>query len=226
MRACRRTTDAWAERDSTLSYSGTGTRADRRALAQGRRRSGHRRRGVLRGRPRRSVWSAAPCPGGQRLRTRRDASDRRGAERLCPSRTASVTWAQSTVRARFSADRRGGYAVTRYAEGALTSPIVPGASCGGRSTGLQPHELHRVLARDRSLALHGDAVRCTARSRIGGESITTATLIVVPDPPVSVALTNGAGAGNAFINTTNGSSLDFSVTLPTTRWRATRSISC
>ena len=49
----------------------------------------------------------------------------------------------------------------------------------------------------------------TLYSWIGGESITTATLIVPPDPPLAVALTNGAGTGSAFISTTNQSSLDF-----------------
>ena len=56
----------------------------------------------------------------------------------------------------------------------------------------------------------------TLYSWIGGESITTTTLIVPPDPPVSVVLTNGAGTGSAFISTTNQSSLNFAVTLPTT----------
>ena len=40
--------------------------------------------------------------------------------------------------------------------------------------------------------------------------------VIAPDAPTSVALTNGAGAGNAYINAANQSSLSFDVILPAT----------
>ena len=162
-----------------------------------------------------AFWSAGSGPGGNghalagRLPTGAVPSA------SLASRAATVTWAQSTVTGSLLGQLAGGgYTVTRYAEGALTSPIVPGAACAGTLNGpADPMSCtESSLATGRWLY----TVTPTLYSWIGGESITTATLIVPPDPPLSVALTNGVGTGNAFISTTNQSSLDFDVTLPTT----------
>ena len=162
-----------------------------------------------------AFWSAGSDPGGNghalagRLPTGAVPSA------SLASRAATVTWAQSTVTDSLLGQLAGGgYVVTRYAEGALTSSIVPGAACAGTLNG----PADPMSCTESSLATGRWLYTVTPRlySWIGGESITTATLIVPPDPPLAVVLTNGAGTGSAFISTTNQSSLNFAVTLPTT----------
>jgi hypothetical protein len=131
------------------------------------------------------------------------------------SRAATVTWAQSNVAGSLLGQRAGGgYTVTRYAEGALTSPIAPGAACAGTHNG--PSDPMSCTESSLPAGRWLYTVTPILFNWIGGESATTASQVVAPDSPISVALTNGAGAGNAFINTTNQTSLTFNVSLPAT----------
>jgi len=130
-------------------------------------------------------------------------------------RTATVSWAQTIVAGnKLGTLASGGYTVRRYAVSAPGTPITPGASCAGSVTGAS------------------DPLSCTETSLptgrwlytevptyflwTGGTSSQSTAVTVVPDAPVSVALTNGGGTGSAFVNAANAASLSFDVVLPAT----------
>ena len=108
----------------------------------------------------------------------------------------------------------GGYAVTRYAESAPDDAdrwrrLVRGHHLGCvRSASVAPSRRSYW-----SLALHGTP---TLYNWVGGESATKCEPRRRTRPAASVALTNGGGTGNAYINATNEASLAFDVVLPTT----------
>ena len=131
------------------------------------------------------------------------------------SRDATVTWTQSNVTGSLLGQLGGGgYTVARYAEADLTTPIAPGGSCAGVLSG--PADPMSCTESSLATGRWSYTVTPVLYNWIGIESAGSASLVIAPDAPLSVALTNGAGAGNAFINTTNQTSLSFDVTLPVT----------
>ena len=130
-------------------------------------------------------------------------------------RDATVSWAQSVVVGTPLGQLTGGaYTITRYAASAPTTPIPAGGSCAGAVSGAS------------------DPISCTEPSLPSGRWLYTATpmlyswvgvesaqgtgVAIAPDAPVSVALTNGAGTGNAYISGPNETSLTFDVVLAST----------
>ena len=108
----------------------------------------------------------------------------------------------------------GGYTVTRYAESAPATPIATGGTCAGSVSGasdpISCTEPSLPTGRWRYTATP------TLYSWVGGASAQSTSLVIAPDAPTSVALTNGGGTGNAYINATNEASLTFDVALPST----------
>jgi hypothetical protein len=130
-------------------------------------------------------------------------------------RDATVSWAQSIVVGSPLGQLAGGsYTVTRYAESAPTTPIAVGGSCAGTVSGasdpISCTEPSLPTGRWRYTATP------TLDSLVGSASAQSASLVIAPDAPISLALTNGGGTGNAYINATNEASLTFDVMLPST----------
>ena len=163
-----------------------------------------------------AFWSAGSGPGGNGHALAGTPTDRRGAERL--SRITDRLRDLGAVechRLAARAARRG--RIRRH------------ALCGGRAhvsdrsrrlmrrnaqRAGRPHELHRVLARDRSLALHGDA-DAVQLDRWREHHDRDPHRGARPASSRSRSRTEPAPATRSS-TTTNRSSLDFSVTLPTT----------
>ena len=131
------------------------------------------------------------------------------------SRTATVSWAQSLVNGSSLGQlASGGYSVARYAEDDQGTAIAPGGTCAtvlsGAADPLSCTESGLATGR------WAYAVTPLLYSWTGGESTRSPSAIIAPDAPVSVTLTNGGGAGGAFINTGNQSGLSFAVVLAAT----------
>ena len=134
---------------------------------------------------------------------------------LLGGRAATVSWAQTILAGSpLGSLASGGYTVLRYAQSAPGTPITPSTSCSGTISGA-PDPLscsESSLPTGRWLY----SVTPTYHLWTGAVSSQSAAVIVAPEAPTSVTLTNGGGAGNAFVNAANASSLSFDVVLPAT----------
>jgi hypothetical protein len=133
------------------------------------------------------------------------------------SRNVTVSWAQNSpafLGGLLGADANGGYLVNRYAENDLISPITPGATCNGLRQGAAAS----LFCTETGLPTGRWKYTATPAYYLwrGTESGQSASVIVAPANPTSVLLVNGGGAGSAFINSANKSSLNFDVALPPT----------
>lgn len=162
-----------------------------------------------------AFWSVGSDPGGNGHASVGSLPAAAMPTASLAGRDATVSWAQSTV---FGSPlgqlTAGGYAITRYAESDASTPIATGGSCGGVVPGasdpLTCAELSLPTGRWRYTATP------VLYSWIGGESPQSASVAIAPDAPVSVALTNGSGTGNAYISAASQAGLTFDVALPST----------
>ncbi|MGZ4333577.1 MAG: beta strand repeat-containing protein [Gaiellaceae bacterium] len=130
-------------------------------------------------------------------------------------RTATVSWAQTIVQgSQLGSLASGGYTVRRYAVSAPGTPIAPGTACSSTLTGAADPLSCAESSLPTGRWLY--TVTPTYYLWTGGTSSQSTAVTVAPDAPTSVALTNGGGTGNAFVNAANASSLSFDVVLPTT----------
>ena len=162
-----------------------------------------------------AYWSAGSNPGGNGHAHAAALPTANAPSVSVASRTATVTWSQSTVNGTLLGQlTAGGYTINRYAESAPETAIPAGGSC----TGVQSGASEPLSCSEPSLPTGRWLYTATPLlySWIGGESAASATSVIAPDAPTSVALTNGVGAGNAFITAANQASLSFDVTLPAT----------
>ena len=162
-----------------------------------------------------AYWTAGSNPGGNGRASAGSLPSAATPSGSLIGRNATVSWAQSIVMGSpLGQLTGGGDAVTRYAESAPATPIVVGGTCAGNVSGasdpLSCGEPSLPTGRWRYSATP------TLYSWIGGMSAQSASVVVAPDPPTSVALTNGGGTGNAYINATNDANLAFNVVLPAT----------
>jgi len=162
-----------------------------------------------------AFWTVGSAPGGN---GRSDVGSLgRAATPIASAvgRTATVSWAQTTVSgAPLGSLAAGGYTVRRYAASAPGTPITPGASCGVSIAG----SADPVSCTESGLATGRWLYSATPTYHLwtGDTSVLSAAVTVAPDAPTSVALTNGGGTGNAFVNAANATSLSFDVVLPVT----------
>ena len=162
-----------------------------------------------------AYWTVSSNPGGNGRASAGSLPSAATPSGSLAGRTATITWAQSIVMgSQLGQLAGGGYAVTRYAESSPATPIVVGGACAGNVTGasdpLSCAEPSLPTGRWRY------TVTPTLYNWAGGMSAQSASIAVAPDPPTSVALTNGGGTGNAYINATNDANLTFDVVLPPT----------
>jgi hypothetical protein len=130
-------------------------------------------------------------------------------------RDVTVTWAQNSpafLGGLLGADANGGYLIERYA--ASGAAITPAASCGG----LRQGAADPLSCTENSLPTGRWQYTVTPKyyNWLGAEGSKSASAAIAPANPTSVSLVNGAGTGNAFINTANASSLNFDVVVPAT----------
>lgn len=138
----------------------------------------------------------------------------------------TVSWTQNSVSfagGSLGANAKGGYLIKRYADNAPSTPITPSGTCAGATmTGVGTNIVQGggapLTCSDTSVPTGRWTYTVTPAFYLwrGPEGTKSAHVVVAPANPTSVALTNGAGAGNAFINTTNASSLNFNVVVPGT----------
>ena len=160
-------------------------------------------------------WSAGSVPGGNGNASAGSLPTAATPAASLAGRDATVTWAQSTVvGSPLGQLSSGAYTIMRYAESAPTIPIAAGGSCAGDQSGASDP----LSCTEPSLATGRWLYTVTPKlySWIGGESAQSASVVIAPDAPLSVALTNGGGNGNAFINAVNQTGLSFAVVLPST----------
>ncbi len=163
----------------------------------------------------RAYWTAGSNPGGNGRASAGSLPSAAIPSGSLIGRNATVSWAQAIVMGSpLGQLAGGGYAVTRYAESAPATPILVGGTCSGNISGapdpLSCAEPSLPTGRWRY------TVTPTLYSWVGGMSAQSASVAVAPDPPASVALTNGGGTGNAYINASNDLNLAFDVVLPAT----------
>ena len=161
-----------------------------------------------------AFWSAGSGPGGNGHALAGALPTGATPSASLAASNATVTWAQSIVAGSLLGQLPGGgYTITRYAEGSV-SPIAPGGSCAGSLSG----SADPMTCMETSLPTGRWAYTATPTlySWVGVESLLTSTLVVAPDAPMSVTLTNGGGTGAAYINTVNQTSLAFNVVLRST----------
>ncbi len=159
-----------------------------------------------------AYWSAGSNPGGNGHALAGALPTAATPSVSLAGRTATISWAQSVVNGSpLGQLTSGGYSVTRYAETDPGTPIAPGGTCAGVLSGASDP----LSCTESGLATGRWTYAVTPRlySWTGGESTPSPTAIIAPDRPASVTLTNGGGAGGAFINTANQSSLSFAVVL-------------
>ena len=159
-----------------------------------------------------AYWSAGSDPGGNGHALAGVLPTGATPSLSIASRTATVSWAQSTVNGSLLGQlTAGGYSVSRYEEDDPGTPIPAGGTCSGVLSGASDP----VTCTESGLPTGRWTYTVTPllHSWTGGESAPSASGTIAPDVPVSVTLTNGGGAGGAFINTTNQSSLTFAVVL-------------
>ena len=159
-----------------------------------------------------AYWSAGSNPGGNGHALAGALPTAATPSVSLSGRTATVSWAQSSVNGSSLGQLpSGGYSVTRYAEADPGTPIAPGGTCAGVLSGTSDP----LSCMESGLATGRWTYTVTPLlySWTGGESTPSPSAIIAPDRPASVTLTNGGGAGGAFINTTNQSSLSFAVVL-------------
>ncbi|MEP7225271.1 MAG: hypothetical protein ABI783_09970, partial [Actinomycetota bacterium] len=157
-------------------------------------------------------WSAGSVPGGNGHASAGSLPIAGTPAVSLAGRDATVGWAQSIVLGSPLGQLAGGaYTITRYAESAPATPVAVGGSCAGSQSGASDP----LSCTEPSLATGRWLYTATPTlyNWIGGESAQSTSLVIAPDRPVSVALTNGSGTGNAFINTTNEAGLAFDVAL-------------
>ena len=162
-----------------------------------------------------AYWSTGSDPGGNGHASAGSLPMAATPTASPASRDATVSWTQSIVLgSRLGQLAGGGYAVTRYAESFPTTPILGGGSCAGTISGASDP----LGCTDPSLPTGRWRYTATPTlyNWVGGASAQSASLVIAPDAPASVALTNGGGTGNAYVNATNAASLTFDVVLPTT----------
>ena len=162
-----------------------------------------------------AYWSAGSNPGGNGHGLVGALPTAATPSVSLASRTATVSWAQSLVNGSSLGQlASGGYSVARYAEDDPGTAIAPGGTCAtvlsGAADPLSCTESGLATGR------WAYAVTPLLYSWTGGESTPSPSAIIAPDAPVSVTLTNGGGAGGAFINTGNQSGLSFAVVLAAT----------
>ncbi len=163
----------------------------------------------------RAYWSTGSNPGGNGHASVGSLPTAATPTASLAGRDATVSWAQSIVSGSpLGQLAGGGYTVTRYAESAPATPIAAGGTCAGSVSGasdpLSCTEPSLPTGRWRY------TVTPTLYSWAGGDERPEREPHVAPDAATSVALTNGGGTGNAYINATNRASLTFDVVLPST----------
>ena len=159
-----------------------------------------------------AYWSAGSNPGGNAHALAGALPTAATPSVSLASRTATVSWAQSDVNGSSLGQlTSGGYSVTRYAETDPGTPIAPGGTCAGVLSGASDP----LSCTESGLPTGRWTYTVTPHlySWTGGESTPSTSATIAPDMPASVTLTNGGGAGGAFINTANQSSLSFAVVL-------------
>jgi hypothetical protein len=162
-----------------------------------------------------AFWSAGSVPGGGGSATAGSLGTAETPTVSLAGRMAQVDWAQTivdgTVLGQLAA---GGYTARRYAVGSPTNPITPAGGCAGTVSGAADptgcSEPGLPTGRWRY------AVTPVLHAWVGTTSPQSATVIVAPDSPLSVSLTNGGGAGSAYVNAANVTGLSFDVVLPST----------
>ena len=109
-------------------------------------------------------------------------------------RTVTVNWARSALAGSYAIARNGGPA------GGTCAGAQSGPSCSDEvPTGRWTYTVAPHLAK-----------------WVGAESAPSAQVVVPPEPPVSVALVNGLGAGDAYVDAANAHALAVDVALPAT----------
>jgi hypothetical protein len=162
-----------------------------------------------------AFWSAGSVPGGGGAAAAGSLGTPATPAVSLAGRSAQVDWAQTLVQGtRLGQLAGGGYTVRRYSVSALGTPIAPAGGCSGTISGAAEPigctEAGLPTGRWRY------AVTPLLHSWIGGASAQSATVVVAPDSPLSVTLTNGGGAGSAYVNAANAGGLAFDVVLPAT----------
>jgi Bacterial Ig domain len=132
-------------------------------------------------------------------------------------RNLTVSWAQNAPAflggQLLGANANGGYLIERYAVSG-GGAIAPGASCSGLRQGASAP----LSCTESSVPTGRWQYTVTPKyySWLGAESPKSASATIAPANPTSVSLLNGGGAGSVFVNTSNASSLNFDVSLPST----------
>ena len=162
-----------------------------------------------------AYWSTGSNPGGNGRASDGSLPTVAAPAASLAGRNATVSWAQSSVKNSPLGQLAGGsYTVTRYAESAPTTPIASSGACAGSVSGasdpLSCAEPSLPTGRWRY------TVTPTLYNWAGAASAQSTSVVIAPDAPISVALTNGGGTGSAYINVTNQGSLTFDVALPST----------
>lgn len=129
-------------------------------------------------------------------------------------RNVTVSWSQVSIGGSYVGSLSGGgYLVTRYPKGS-TSGVTPGSACNALISGAAA-----TLSCTESSVPTGQwvyTVRPALGQWRGPNSPAGPVVSIPPNAPTSVTLTNGGGQGNAYINSSNASSLSFNVAAPAT----------
>ncbi len=162
-----------------------------------------------------AYWSTGSNPGGNGRASDGSLPTVAAPAASLAGRAATVSWAQSLVAGSpLGQLAGGGYTLTRYAESAPATPIASGGTCAGDVSGASDP----LSCTEPSLPTGRWRYTVTAKlyNWAGAASAQSTSVVIAPDAPISVALTNGGGTGSTYINVTNQASLTFDVALPST----------
>ena len=155
-----------------------------------------------------AFWSAGSGPGGNGHAVAGSLPKGATPSGSLVARDATITWAQSNVAGSLLGQLAGGgYTVARYAENDLTTAIAAGGSCAGTHSG--PADPMSCTESSLATGRWSYTVTPVLYSWIGIESAGSTSLVIAPDAPLSIALTNGAGTGTVTLGdaSTGGSNV-------------------